>query len=205
MKNLIACTAAILASAPLMAAEVPPFDPSKWSSAVTECDRLAAHPDDPMKLSAGFSEKQVDLVAAIPACKAAVAADPENPRLNYQLARTLGYAGRGAEAYGYREKAVAGNYPQALFVIGYITLFGMNEQPQDACKAGDLIRRAALAGRYAGQVGFVHYALRGMFKGCPVPQDRKEMARFLRAADSGGNYYHEMLVESLQDRLAAAR
>ncbi len=108
-----------------------------------------------------------------------MAADPENPRLNYQLARAYGYSGQGTKAYPYRDKAVAGGYPQALFVVGYITLFGMNEQPKDVCRGGELIRRSAQAGRLAGQLAFPHYFLQGMFKTCGWKPDRAEMLGFL--------------------------
>ena len=65
---------------------------------VTECDRLAAHPSDPDRVAPGVAQPDVDLAKAIPACQAAVKAYPDSGRLNYQLARSLGYAGRGREA-----------------------------------------------------------------------------------------------------------
>lgn len=173
---------------------------------VTECDRLAAHPSDPDRITAGVPESKVDTAAAIPACQAAVAADPTNGRLNYQLARALGYAGRGKEAAPYREAAVKAEYPQALFVVGYIHLLGLNDAPKDACKAGELIRRSALKGRHAGLVGFPHWSLAGAFNGCAVVQDKEEMRRFLEAAKpmSRGDYYQTILIESLEARLATA-
>lgn len=173
---------------------------------VTECDRLAAHPSDPDRITAGVPESKVDTTAAIPACQAAVAADPTNGRLNYQLARALGYAGRGKEAAPYREAAVKAEYPQALFVVGYIHLLGLNDAPKDACKAGELIRRSALKGRHAGLVGFPHWSLAGAFNGCAVVQDKAEMRRFLEAAKpmSRGDYYQTILIESLEARLATA-
>jgi hypothetical protein len=149
----------------------------------------------------------MDKPAAIAACETAVAADRNNPRLNYQLGRALGYSGRGAEALPYRDKAVAGEYPQALFVIGYITMFGMNEQPKDVCRGANLIRRSAVAGRLAGQVGFVHWALEGRFKGCRVELDRREMAGFLMKAKAGvgSDFYKELLIDGLQARLERHR
>jgi hypothetical protein len=172
---------------------------------VTECDRLAAHPLDPDKVAPGVPEGKVDLAAAIPACQAAVKADPKNPRLNYQLARVLGYAGRGDEAAPYREAAVAGDYPQALFVVGYIHLLGLNKAEKDACKAGELIRRSAIKGRLAGQVGFPHWSLQGRFAGCPVKQDWAEMLGFLEAAKGqiGGDFHQGLLVETLTDQVKA--
>lgn len=171
---------------------------------VTECDRLAAHPSDPDRVTAGVPERSVDTAAAILACQAAVAADPANGRLNYQLARALGYAGRGREAAPFREAAVRVDYPQALFVVGYIHLLGLNEAEKDACKAGDLIRRSALKGRHAGLVGFVHWSLQGAFAGCSIPQDKAEMRAFLEQAKpmSRGDYYQTILIEALEGRLA---
>ncbi len=172
---------------------------------VTDCDRLAAHPNDPDRVTAGVPERQVDTAAAIAACKVAVAADPGNGRLNYQLARALGYAGRGAEAAPYRDAAVKADYPQALFVVGYIHLFGLNDAAQDACKAGALIHRSALKGRQAGLVAFPHWTLAGKFKGCAVPQDKAEMQAFVVKAKAmaAGDFYQTLLVEGLEARLAA--
>lgn len=172
---------------------------------VTDCDRLAAHPEDPDKAAPGVPQAKVDLPRAIAACQAAVKADPTNPRLNYQLARTLGYAGRGDEAAGNRAAAVAGDYPQALFVVGYIHLFGLNKAEKDACKAGDLVRRSAIRGRLAGQVGFPHWTLQGRFKGCPVKQDWAEMLGFLEAAkaQAGEDFHKGLLIETLTDQVKA--
>jgi hypothetical protein len=180
-------------------------DPAPTAVLVTDCDRLAAHPSDPDRVTTGVPERSVDTAAAIPACQAAVAADPANGRLNYQLARALGYAGRGAEAAPYRDAAVKAEHPQALFVVGYIHLLGLNDAAKDACKAGDLIYRSALKGRHAGLVGFPHWALQGAFKDCPVKQDVAEMRGFLEQAKpmSRGDYYQTLLIESLEARLAA--
>ena len=193
-----------LAGAALAAPQAPlptaSWEASRWSSEITECDRLANHPDDPHKLTPGVGEKKVDLVRAVPACEAAVKADPENPRLNYQLGRVYGYSGQGEKAYPYRNKAVAGGYPQALFVIGYITFHGYNKQPKDVCHGAELIRRSAIANRFAGQIAFTHYALDGLLKDCPIKIDRAELLGFVNAAAelTGGDFYKETLVERLK-------
>lgn len=173
---------------------------SLYSSEITECDRLANHPDDPNKLTPGVGEKKVDLALAVPACEAAVKADPENPRLNYQMGRVYGYSGQGEKAYPYRNKAVAAGYPQALFVIGYITFHGFNKQPKDVCLGAELMRRAAVANRFAGQIAFTHYALEGDLKECPIKVDRAELMNFMVGAEklTGGDFYRETLVERLK-------
>jgi hypothetical protein len=185
------------------------WNPAAWSSTVTECDRLAGHPSDPDKLTPGVAMPdmiQAGLDRAISACQAAVAADPGNPRLNYQLARSMGYAGRGSEAQPYRDVASGADYPQALFVVGFVHLTGQGA-PRDACKAGRLIRRSALAGRNAGLIGFPHYVSQGLFAACPmVRQDKAELLGFLSRArqhPENQNYFHGLLIESVEARITA--
>lgn len=185
--------------------DVQPFDPSRYSQAVTECDRLASHPEDPYHVAPGRERAEIDLPKAIAACEAAVRADPRNPRLNYQLARVYGYSGSGEKAIPYRAVAVDADYPQALFVVGYLHLTGLNKQPKDVCRAGELLRRSALQGRLAGQVGFPRWALQGLFAGCPVRQDPAEMLSFLDAAkkQTGGDFYKDQLIAVLEEQVSA--
>ena len=189
--------------------ELPPegfrYDPSAHSQEVTECDRLASHPDDPNRVAPGLSQSKIDLPLAIEACREAVARDPKNPRLNYLLGRTLGYSGRGAEGLANRQQAVKAGYPQSLFVVGYMALYGINQQPKDVCLGAELIRRAAIEERMAGQLGFVSYALAGMFDNCAVRRDRAEMLGFVSAARQqiGSDYYKGLLVDVLERELKA--
>ena len=134
----------------------------------TACDVLASHPDDPNRVAPGRERAEIakDFPGAIAACRSAVDRDPTNPRLQYQLARVLGYSGQGELAMPHRAKAVEGRYPQALFVVGYLYLTGQNENPKDPCRAGELIRESAIEGRIAGQIGFPRYAMQGLFDGC---------------------------------------
>lgn len=180
------------------------FDTSKYSQKATGCDVLASHPDDPYKVAAGVKQSAVDLPTAIGACEAAVARDPQNPRLNYQLGRVYGYSGQGEKATPYRELALAADYPQALFVYGYLHLLGENKAAKDPCRAGDLLRRSAQYGRIAGQIGFPFWSLKGEFKGCAVKQDYAEMLQFLNAADEQtGDFYQETAIELLRGEINA--
>jgi hypothetical protein len=203
---MVIALAALVAPAMSFAADAfRPFDPTLYSQTPTECDRLASHPDDPYHVAPGKERKDIDLPKAIVACEAAVKADPKNPRLNYLLARVYGYSGQGEKSIPYRKAAVDADYPQALFVVGYITLTGMNKQPQDTCAAAELIRRSAQQGRFAGQVGFVHYVVTGVFDKCPVKKDSAEMQGFLDAAKGqiGGDYYKTLLVDQLERQVKA--
>ncbi|HPF27086.1 MAG: hypothetical protein R3F58_16625 [Steroidobacteraceae bacterium] len=193
-------------AAPAGAGETFQFDVSKYSQEPTGCDRLASHGDDPLHVAPGLEKPQMDLPAAIAACEVAVARDPENPRLRYQLGRVYGYSGQGEKATEHREAAVAANYPQALFVIGYLHLEGLNKAPQDACRAAELIHRSAQYGRIAGQLGYPMWVMEGRFKGCKAPQDKAEMLAFLDAAAAQSrDFYHQSLVKLLKQDLAAWR
>ena len=204
--------ATVLLATPALADPAPPqawvadiaaYERDAWSREPTACDTLAAHPDDPERVSECVPQQAVDVDAAIAACTAAVAADPGNPRLNYQLARAYGYAGRHAEGEAARRTAVLSGYPQSLFVIGYIMVTGWDGAEPDPCTAAELILRSARAGRKAGLIGFPHYVVNGAFAGCPVTIDRAELLGFLEAAEPRG-YYEGLLVENLRARVQAA-
>lgn len=158
------------------------FDPSKYSQKVTGCDVLASHPMDPHRVAVGLEKSDMDLPAAIAACEAAVERDPTNPRLNYQLARSYGYAGQGEKAGPYRKVALEADYPQAVQVAALLAFSGQNKAPKDKCFSGELFRRSAVVYN-RGHLNFVLWALRGEFDGCPVKQDPEEMARLLDAAE----------------------
>lgn len=186
------------------------FDTSRYSQKVTGCDLLAAHPDDPFKVAPGVKQSQMDLPVAIAACEAAVARDPENPRLRYQLGRAYGYSGMGEKSAPHRAVAVKADYPQALFVIGYLHLEGLNKAQKDPCRAAELIQRGARYGRFASEVGYPMWALEGRFDGCKEKPDYRQMLGFLDAAQkSTSDFYQESLIQLLkhgvEQRLARAR
>lgn len=177
------------------------FDPADYSQVVTECDRRAGHPEDPYGVVAGNKRAEMDLPKAIEVCTAAVAADPTNPRLRYQLARSYGYSNMGDKAMEHRLAAVRAGYPQSLFVVGYLYSIGQTID-KDICTAAELFRRSAIAGRLAGQVAFPHHVMRGDFDKCPVKKDMDEMKGFLAAAKaSTSDFYQTMLIEELMEGL----
>jgi len=179
------------------------FDPSPYSQTVTGCDRLAAHPEDPFKIVPGLETAQVDFQAAIAACRIALSQDANNPRIQYQLARALTYAGQIKEGLPLIEQAAALKYPQALFVTGYLHLDGFAGAPKDPCRAAELPRESAVYGRLAGIVGFPAYALEGRFEGCAADPDAADIAVFLEAAGSlTTDYYQGLLINVLRRQAA---
>lgn len=174
------------------------FDASRYSQTVTGCDRLAAHPEDPFKVQAGLNTHEMDIVAAIAACRIALEQDPDNPRIQYQLARSLTYAGQIKEALPLLEKSAALDYPQALFVNGYLHLEGFAGAPKDACRAAELIRESAEYGRLAAILGYPAFALEGRFRGCVGEPGKAEIVAYLEAAKAAtSDYYHGLLISAL--------
>lgn len=202
--GLIAAWGVMPASAEVTALEWKSFDTTRYSQEVTECDRLAGHSDDPHKVVPGIGTRAMDLPLAIQTCRADLAADPQNPRLQYQLARALTYNGRVTEALPIIEQSAAAGYPQAIFVAGYLYLEGAYSAPKDACRAAVLIRDSALHGRLAGQLGYPAYVLAGRFQGCPTSQAREELIEFVETARKTRlDYYPAVLAESLLAQLKA--
>jgi len=177
------------------------YDFSRWSQAITECDRQASHGSDPGHVAESVTSSTMDKEAAIEACSTAVAADPENPRLNYQLGRAYGYSGRGEDAMPYRIKALDADYPQSLFVIGYLYLIGRTIE-QDTCKALELWIRGAHYRRLAALVSLPRHYMRGDFAECGVEISREDLQAYLEEAKSlSSDYYVGMLVDDLTAEL----
>ena len=180
-----------------LAVEFEDYDFSRFSQEITECDRLASHGRDPGHVSPAVSSTAMDKPAAIAACQQAVAADPDNPRLNYQLGRAYGYSGRGEEAMPYRLKALEADYPQSLFVIGYLYSIGRTIEP-DICKTYQLWQRAARYRRLAALVALPRHSLRGDFEACGPVIPPEDLRAYLNEAKARSNdYYVGMLVDDL--------
>lgn len=180
--------------------EIQTYERSAYNREITQCDILAGHASDPENIGPGVTQNEMDKPAAIEACLKAVKADPANPRLNYQLARAYGYSGLHEEGDPYRLAALKLGYPQSLFVFGYIRISGWDGRPADPCLGGELVRRSAIAGRLAGQLGFPYYVAAGTFDACKdYPTiDKAEIRGFLNAAQTqNGEYFQGLLKQTL--------
>lgn len=93
-----------------------------------------------------MSSSDVDTERAMAACRGYLETDPDNPRLQYQLARAIVYqADRHGASYtegmvSLAESAAAGQ-TQAMFVYGL-----MLSRESRACESAPWMRRAAEAG-----------------------------------------------------------
>lgn len=82
-----------------------------------ECDRLAGSPTDPNRVGAGIGLYGIEPAEAIAACERALAADPRNPRLLFNLGRA--HAARSLLDNQPEQKAQAGQSFKAAADQGY--------------------------------------------------------------------------------------
>jgi hypothetical protein len=170
---------------------------------VTDCDRLAANPEDPDRIAPPVPREQADLPKAIAACEAEVAKNPGNARARYQLARVLFYADQTKRALEEMKKAADANYRQAQFVYGLLIDNKRPDAPSDICIAEQYWLKSARAGRQAARVSYVRHVVKNKFAACKLGAAPGELEQFLDAAAAeSDNYYQRLLIEDLNEQLA---
>jgi TPR repeat protein len=113
---------------------------------VANCDQLASSPLDPaVPLGAGVRFEDVDADAAIAACASAVAANPDDAKLRFQLARSYDVAEQFDKAIAEYRAAADQGYMLALSSLGslYEGGYGVDADPAEAAR---LYEQAAAAG-----------------------------------------------------------
>jgi len=174
------------------------------SNAITQCDRLAAHPEDPDHVGVGIPSKQVDLPKAAAACALELKKQPDNGRIRYQYARALAYSGDWEGAAPEMKKAADSGYRQAQFVYGLFVDRKRLANVRDVCIAEKYWLKAAQAGRQHARVQYAHHHLNGKFSTCQTRASQAELAQLLNAAASdASDFYERMLIGDLQQQLAA--
>jgi TPR repeat protein/uncharacterized caspase-like protein len=151
---------------------------------VAECDRLAASPYDARRPAgvAGVEEEVIDAGRAVPACRAAIAVSPNDPRLELQLGLALTKAGGAdAEVLTLFQKAADAGYTPAVTDLGMMYVRGKGVS-KDAAAAVSWFRKAADAG-YAPamtDLGRMYQRGDGVSKDAAAA-----MSWFRKAADAG--------------------
>ncbi|UVK45826.1 sel1 repeat family protein [Mesorhizobium sp. AR07] len=116
----------------------------------TECDSLAGSPTDPNRVGAGIGLYGIEPVEAIAACGRTLAADPNNPRLLFNLGRAHEASGR-IGSVSVDEMALAGrtyksaadqNYPAAQIALAPFYWRGSDGFQQDTRQAMLLLDKA---------------------------------------------------------------
>jgi len=116
----------------------------------TDCDRLAGSPTDPNRVGSGIGLYGIEPIDAIAACGKTLAADPNNPRLLFNLGRAHEANGRiGSSSTD--EMALAGrsyksaadqNYPAAQVALATFYWHGSDGFQQDSKQAMLLLDEA---------------------------------------------------------------
>lgn len=169
----------------------------------TECDRLAAHPEDPQRVTPGVTQDAIDYPVALAACERAVAADPGNALQRYQLARLLFYTNQNERAVGEMKRSADAGHVQAQYIYGTFVARARPFAPTDLCIAEQYWRKAAAAGRQAARVQYVRFTLKGRFAGCRDTAGEAELQGFVDAAGKDSkSLYETLFVEDFRETLA---
>lgn len=172
------------------------------SQAITACDWEVAHPSDPDRIGPGVSSSDVDTVRAMAACRRDLESDPDNARLQYQLARAIVYhADRYDTSYEegmvYLAQSASSGHTQAMFVYGL-----MLSREARLCEAEPWMRGAAEAGLKSARIAYVDHAVAGNWSQCGVPTDATALKGYLEeASDQVSGYYEKMLIGALHREL----
>ena len=168
-----------------------------------ECDRRAANPPDPDRITIGIERKDIDLPKAIAACKAAVAAHPDVARFSYQLGRVLFYDNQVAPALVSFQRAADLDYRQAKFMMGMLMTRKYDGVSQDDCKVVQYWVAASEQHHANAEVSLVRDTLHGRFRNCPGVPTKEKMRAYLKDAKPQVDYLGGFLVEDLQVQLDA--
>jgi TPR repeat protein len=153
-------------------------------SPVEACDRLAASPLDPDRPGGvtGLKIPDLDPALAVPACRAALAAEPNNPRIMFELARAVAKDGGAAEALALDRKAAAAGHAGAMNILGFLYENGKGV-PRDKAEAIRWFRKSAEAGSALSMHRLGVAYERGEF----VARDPVEALRWFRKSADAGN------------------
>lgn len=144
---------------------------------VTYCDRYAASEFDDQRRAFGLPFNRVDPKAAIPACREALARNPDSPRVNYLLGRAYLADKQAAKALTFFTKAAQANFALAQVNIGSLYFNGLGV-PKDYNEAAKWTLLAAEQGLAPAQASLGQMYLKGQ----GVAQSYEKAASLLNSA-----------------------
>lgn len=112
---------------------------------VTECDLLAAHPEDTERMADGVADDDIVPRLAIMACEDALTEDQDEPRYAFQLGRAFLALGNKENARAQFEHAAQNGYAAAVAYLGDLYQFGLGVN-QNTDKALEFYRKAVAGG-----------------------------------------------------------
>jgi TPR repeat protein/ABC-type uncharacterized transport system substrate-binding protein len=173
------------AVAALTFVSVLPAFPQVQQDATLACDRAATSPTDKNRPFGGPAVffASINSQVAIAACQEAAAAEPENPRILFQLGRAYAAARANGSARAYFQKASDLGYPQAQANLGTFYAAGRGGLARDDEEALRLSRLAADQGDGLGHnnIGFFYEFGRG-----DLPKDDSAAAQHYKFAAEAG-------------------
>lgn len=113
--------------------------------AASACDELAAYPFNPDSYGFGRGDHDIDVTAALDACRAAVADAPNSMRLAAQLARVEGLAEDAVQSVARLASPLLADYPPAMLELAFALRAGRGVAENQE-RATTLIDAAAQAG-----------------------------------------------------------
>jgi TPR repeat protein len=163
------------------------------------CDLTSTSPFDRLRPTgiSGVAFDKIDAKIAIPACQAALAAAPANPRLLFQMGRAFDAIKDYDKARGFYEKAAGLGYATAQTALGVFYQNGRGGLPKNDQEAARLYKLAADQGDAFGQLNLGVFYENGRGG---LPKNDQEAARLLKLAADQGNVYAQSYL-----KLAAAQ
>ena len=156
---------------------------SSPSIAMTDCDWLAADPDDAQRprMVSGVPDGQINVASALAACNDAVSKYPYIARFSYQLGRVLEASKDYPAARKQYDRAASLGSAIAINNIGAFYWFGYGVT-QDYAEAKRFFEKAAAAGDPSAMsnLGFAYEMGNG------APQDYAEAKRWFEKAAAAG-------------------
>lgn len=178
--------------------------PAKAETVVTDCDRLAAHPEDPQKAAPGVHQNDIDYPRAIAACEQALTVNPNDPRARYQLARVLFYTNQNERAVAEMRRAADAGHIQAKYIFATFIARQRPFAPTDICLAEQYWRAAAIGGRQAARVQYLRFTLNKRFDGCATVASDSQLLGFIEdIAKDSKSVYENLFVEDFTEALNA--
>lgn len=188
----LALAGALAAAASGATAQSPPPAPL--------CDLLAAHPSDPERFGEGLTIDRMDGERAVEACTEALAAEPDNMRLVYQLGRALAGADREDEAEPHLRRAAQAGRVAAMYSLADLLLYRDSGKGATQAEGLQWLQRAAEQnfGPALAALGGLHDEGRG------VARDRAMAESYYRRAAATNDPYSLQLAGSWFDERAGS-
>jgi TPR repeat protein len=170
--------------APQQVARLPEASDPLRLDLATDCDRLAANPEDPQRPRsvAGVRINQIDIVPALTACNAAMRRFPDVARFAYQAGRIAHSQKDYVLARQLYEKAAAAGEAGSMDNLGNLFQHGLGV-PKDFLEAREWYQKAAAAGAAVGMTNLGRLYVSGN----GVPKDYTEALKWFQKAVAAGD------------------